>query len=138
MYHFGHSIRIGKSAAACFGNKSCQFVQIGVCQIVHSLKVFHERNGGGAGILNVLVLSHAGAFQKQVVCKPLLLPCQILNDIKSGSGEGSESLVAIVVHIDLLGDPAKTEMVGNHKGVHEVILWQVRIGFLKLFDLLRI
>ena len=36
-------------------------------------------------------------------------------------------LVAVVVHIDLLGDPAETEMVGNHKGVHKVILGQVGI-----------
>ena len=61
-----------------------------------------------------------------------------MNHVESGSGKGSERLIAIVVHIDLLGDPAKTEMVGNHKGIHKVILGQVRIGFLKLFDLLRI
>ena len=58
--------------------------------------------------------------------------------IKSGSGEGSESLVAIVVHIDLLGDSAKTEMVGNHKGIHKVIFGQIWIGFLEFFDLLGI
>ena len=29
-------------------------------------------------------------------------------------------------------------MVGNHKGVHPVVFWQVRIGFLELFDLFRI
>ena len=27
-------------------------------------------------------------------------------------------------------------MVGNHKGIHPVILWQVRIGFLELSNLL--
>ena len=61
-----------------------------------------------------------------------------MNHVKSGSGKGSECLIAIVVHIDLLGDPAETEMVGNHKGIHKVILGQVRIGFLELFDLLGI
>ena len=64
LYRFGGSIRISKSAAACFGNKGSQFIQIRVCQVVHSLKVFHKRNGGGAGVLNILVLGHAGAFQK--------------------------------------------------------------------------
>lgn len=44
----------------------------------------------------------------------------------------------IVVHINLLGNPAEAEMVGNHKGVHPVVFWQVRIGFLELFDLFRI
>lgn len=29
-------------------------------------------------------------------------------------------------------------MVGNHKGVHKVILRQIRIGFFELFDLLGI
>ena len=40
--------------------------------------------------------------------------------------------------MDLLGNPAETEMVGNHKGVHKVILGQVGISFLELFDLLGI
>ena len=98
--------------------------------------MFHERNRGGAGILDILVLSDTGAFEKQVVCKPLLLARQILNHVKSGSGKRSERLVAIVVHIDLLGNSAEAKMVGNHKGIHPVVLWQVRIGFLKLPNLL--
>ena len=59
-----------------------------------------------------------------------------MDHVKPGPGKGPERLVAVVVHIDLLGDPAETEMVGNHKGVHKVILGQVGIGFLELFDLL--
>ena len=61
-----------------------------------------------------------------------------MNDIKSGSGKGLQRFVAVIVHVDLLANPAETEMVGDHKGVHPVVLRQVRIGFLELFDLLRI
>src|SRR5699024_8956175 len=93
-------------------------------------------NRSGAGILNVLALGHARAFKKQVVGKPLLFTGQILNDIKSGSGKGLQGFVAIIVHVDLPVDSAETEMVGNHKGVHPVVLWQVRIGFLELPHLL--
>ena len=37
---------------------------------------------------------------------------------------------------NLLDDPAKPELVGNHKGVHIVVLWQIGIGFLEFADLL--
>lgn len=37
---------------------------------------------------------------------------------------------------DLLGNSAEAEMVGDHKGIHPVVLWQVRIGFLELPNLL--
>ena len=113
-------------------------MQISVCQLVNGFKPFHESNRSSAGILNILVLSDTGAFEKQIVCKPLLLARQVLDDIKSGSGKRSERLVAIVVHIDLLGNSAEAKMVGNHKGIHPVVLWQVRIGFLKLPNLLGI
>ena len=49
-----------------------------------------------------------------------------------------QGFVAVIVHVDLPVDSAKTEMVGNHKGVHPVVLWQVRIGFLELPHLLGI
>ena len=62
---------------------------------------------------------------------------QILNNIKSGSGKSSECLVAIVVHIDLLGDPAETEMVGDHQCIHPVVLRQIWVGFFELPYLLR-
>ena len=98
--------------------------------------MFHECNRGSTGILNVFGLSDTGAFEKQIVCKPLFLAGQILNNIKSGSGKRSECLVAIVVHVNLLGNSAEAEMVGDHKGIHPVVLWQVRIGFLELPHLL--
>ena len=66
----------------------------------------------------------------------LLLPCQVLYDIKSGPGEGLQGFIAIVVHVDLLADPAETEMVGDYKGVYPIVLGQVRVGFLELPDLL--
>ena len=44
----------------------------------------------------------------------------------------------MIVHVDLLADPAEAEMVGDHKGVHPVVLGQVRIGVLELLDLLGI
>jgi len=49
---------------ALFINEESQFIQIGVCQIIHCFKLFHECNGGGAGILNILLLSNTGAFQE--------------------------------------------------------------------------
>ena len=61
-----------------------------------------------------------------------------MDDIKSGSGKGLQGFVAVIVHVDLPVDSAETEMVGNHKGVHPVVLWQVRIGFLELPHLLGI
>ena len=64
LHCFGSSIRVNKSASACFGNKGRQLVQISICKVVHSLKVFHECNRGGTGILNVLVLSDTRAFEK--------------------------------------------------------------------------
>ena len=64
LYRFGGSIWVCKSATACFRNKGSQFIQISVCQVIHSFKTLHERNGGGTGILDVLVLGHTGAFEK--------------------------------------------------------------------------
>ena len=29
-------------------------------------------------------------------------------------------------------------MIGDHEGIHPIVLWQVRIGFLELSNLLRI
>ena len=51
------------------------------------------------------------------------------------SGQGLQGFVAVVVHVDLLGDTAKPEFTGNHKSIHIVVLWQVRVGFLELADL---
>lgn len=83
--------------------------------------MFHECNRGSTGILNVFGLSDTGAFEKQIVCKPLFLAGQILNNIKSGSGKRSECLVAIVVHVDEYGgtsgiitmEDLLEELVGN-------------------------
>ena len=136
LHCFSSSIWISKSTSSCFGNKSSQFIQISVSQVVHCFKSFHERDGSGAGILNILSLRDTGAFEEQIVGKPLFFSGQVLNNVKSGSGKRSERLVAIVVHIDLLGNSAETEMVGNHKGIHPIVLWQVRIGFLELSNLL--
>ena len=47
-----------------------------------------------------------------------------------------QGFVAVVVHVDLLGDTTKTELVGNHKSVHIIVLGQVGVGFFKLADLL--
>ena len=46
-----------------------------------------------------------------------------------------KGFVAVIVHVDLLADTSKAKLVSNHKGVHRVVLGQLRIGFLKIFDL---
>ena len=62
LYYFGSSIWVGKPASACFGDESCQFFQVSVGKVIHSFKVLHERDGGSAGVWNVLVLGYTGAF----------------------------------------------------------------------------
>ena len=62
LYYFRYNIRVGKSASACLSNKVGQFIQISICQIIHSFKMLHERNGSGAGVLNALLLSNTGAL----------------------------------------------------------------------------
>ena len=135
-HRFGCGSWICKSSTSCFCNEGGQFFQIRVCQIIHCFKALHESNRGGAGISNILILGHAGAFEKQVVGKPLFFTSQILNDLKSGPRQGLECFVTVIIHVDLPGDSAKTQMVGNHKGVHPVVLRQVRIGFLEFPHLL--
>ena len=122
--------------APCFINESGQFIQISAGQLVHRFKSLHEGDGGGAGVGNVLILGHAGALEEQVIGEVLLLPRQVLHYVKSGPGEGLQGFVAVIVHVDLLADPAEAEMVGDDKGVHPVILGQVWIGVLELLDLL--
>jgi len=68
----------------------------------------------------------------------LLLFCQALHNIKSGSGEGFQGFIAVIVHVGLLVNPAEPEMIGDDEGVHPVVFGQVWIGILELFDLLRI
>ena len=63
-YRLGGGCRVGKSAPACFSDKGGQFFHVSVCQVIHGFKVFHERDGGGAGVLDILGLGYAGAFQK--------------------------------------------------------------------------
>ena len=46
-----------------------------------------------------------------------------------------QGFVAIIVHVDLLVDTPKSEFVSDHKGIHVIVLWQIRIGFLKFTDL---
>ena len=121
-----------------FINEPGQFIQISVGQLVHRFKPLHEGDGGGAGIGNVLVLGHAGALEEQVIGEVLLLPRQVLHNVKSGPGEGLQGFIAVIVHVDLLADPAEAEMVGDDKGVHPVILGQIGIGVLELLDLLGI
>ena len=64
LYSLSGGFWICKSATPRFSNKGSQVIQISICQVVYRFKPLHECNGGGAGILNTLVLSHAGAFQK--------------------------------------------------------------------------
>jgi hypothetical protein len=97
--------------------------------------MLHEREGGGAGVGNVLALRNSRAFQKQVVCKPFLLPCKVLNSEESGSGKSLQGFVAVIVHVDLLADASETELVGNHKGIHRVVFGELWIGLLKILDL---
>ena len=68
----------------------------------------------------------------------LLLPRQILHNVKFGPGEGLRGFIAVIVHVGILADPAEAEMVGDDKGVHPVILGQIGIGVLELLDLLGI
>lgn len=65
------------------------------------------------------------AFQEQVVAKSLLLYCEIQHGIKSASGKCLQGFVAIVIHIDLTVGSARSEMVGNYKGIHKVVLGQI-------------
>ena len=129
------SLRVSKSAMPSPVYKGCQFVQISVGQLVHRFKVLHESKCGGAGVGDVLALCDTRAFQKQIVCKPFLFPREVLNGVESGSGKGLKGFVAVIVHVDLLADTSKAKLVSNHKGVHRVVLGQLRIGFLKIFDL---
>ena len=46
-----------------------------------------------------------------------------------------QGFVAVIVHVDLLADASETELVGNHKGIHRVVLGKLRIGLLKILDL---
>ena len=138
LYCLCGSAGVGKPPTANFADESSQFFQFSVSQFIHGFKAFHERNGGGTGILNALILSHARAFKKQVIGKPLLLAGQVLDHIKSGSGKGLQGLVAVIVHVDLPGNSAEAEMVGNHESVHPVVLRQVGIGILELTHLLGI
>lgn len=90
--------------------------------------------GSSAGVGNVFVLIHTGALHKQVIGKPLFLRCQALHGVKSGPSQGLQDFITIDMYIDLLVDPAESEVVGNDKGVPTVILRQIRIGFFELFD----
>ena len=108
-------------------NECRQLVQVGIGQFVCGFKALHERDGGGAGVDDVLVLCQTRAFQKQIISKPLFFSGQILNSVESGSGQCLQGFVAVIVHVDLLGDPTKPELVGDHKGVHIVILGQVGV-----------
>ena len=69
---------------------------IGKVQLVHCFKAFHESDSGGAGVGDVLILSHTGAFEEQVIGKVLLLPHQVLYNVKSGPGEGLQGFVAVI------------------------------------------
>lgn len=51
---------------------------------------------------------------------------------------GFGRFVAIVIHIDLPGNSAETNIIGNHEGIHPVVFRQVWIGFLELLHLLGI
>ena len=55
-----------------------------------------------------------------------------MNDVKSGSDEGLQGLVTVIVYVDFPSNPAKTGMVGNHKSIHPVVLRQIRIDCLEL------
>ena len=122
LYRFGGSSWVCKPPTACFRDKGSQFFHVSISQVVHCFETLHERNGGSAGVLDVLVLGHAGAFQKQIVGKPLFLAGHVLNGVKSGFGKDSEDFVAVIVHVDLSGNSAETEMVSDHEGVHPVVL----------------
>lgn len=119
-----------------FVDEDRQLVQIGVGQLVRRGKAFHEGASRGAAVCDIPILSETGAFEKQIVCEMLLLPCQGLDNAKSGSGERLQGFVAVIVHIDLPVHPSESEMVGDYKSVHRVVLRQIGIRFLKLIDLL--
>ena len=73
---------------------------------------FANAGDGGQSIGNDLkLLRNARAFQKQIVCKPFLFPCKVLNSEESGSGKGLQGFVAVIVRVDLLADASKTKLV---------------------------
>ena len=71
---FGSGFWVRKSAMPGLIYKGRQFIQACVGQIVYCFKVFHEREGGSAGVGDVLALRNTRAFQKQIICKPFLFP----------------------------------------------------------------
>ena len=121
-----------------FVNEGRQLVQIGVGWLVHCGKSLHERKRCGAAVRDVPILSRPGAFGKQIVCKVRFLPRGGLYHAESGAGQRLQGFVAVIVHIDLPVHSSKSEMVGDHKSVHGVVLRQAWIGFLEFADLFRI
>ena len=134
----GSGLRVSKPAASSFGDKRSKLIEFGISQIIGGFKMFHKGQSGDAGIGNIAGLGDARALEEQVVGEALLLPGEVLDRVESGPGERLERLITVVVHVDLLADPAESEMVGNDESVHEVVLGQVRIGLLEFPDLLGI
>lgn len=100
--------------------------------------MLHQREGGGRGVLDILVLRQSAAFFEQQISKPLFLAGKVLHGVKSGTGQISQCFIAVVVHVNLIPDSAKAEAVRDDKGVDVVVLRQVVVGFLELSDLLGI
>ena len=71
-----------------------------------------------------------------MVGEALLLPDKVLYGVKPGSGKGFQSFISVIVHVDLRSDPSESKTVGNYKGIHPIILWQVWISLLEFADLL--
>lgn len=75
-------------------------------------------------------LCQSGTLHEQIACEMLRFRHQVLDDEKACSGQGLQGFVAIIVHVELRGNSAESEMTGNHEGIHKIVLGQVRIRIL--------
>ena len=85
LYSLRSGLRIGKSAPSGCLDEGCQFIQIGVGQIVHRGESLHEGKRCGTAVWNVPILGESRAFEEQVVCEVLFLPRKGLYHAESGA-----------------------------------------------------
>lgn len=77
---------VTKIAVAGLVDEHCQLIRIGISQIVRRFKGLHQGDDGTGGG-DDLILGYAGAFEEQVTSEVLFFPCQVLYNVKSGSGK---------------------------------------------------